>query len=316
LKRNSLPQIIVIALVITCLFAILLLGCQSQPSGEIKVRVIVTQDFGTKLILDKATKVNNGSNAMDALQKVATVETKYGGGFIESINGIHSQYPKVKGDWFFNVNGMSANVGALDYKLSHGDVEHWDFHDWSFHAFVPAIIGDFPQPFSSGYQGKILPTTIVYDEGFQEAAQNLISTLEKLGVENIHMAGLESSAYSKKLSNLILLGTKNFEPISELNENYKKLCFFIRFENGKIVVYDSQGNKTQYESGCGLIQATQNPWNPKGIGVCENVVWIISGTDKAAVKDAANTLVNHYEELRYACGAVIANGEVIKVPVQ
>ncbi|GAI85551.1 unnamed protein product, partial [marine sediment metagenome] len=35
-----------------------------------------------------------------------------------------------------------------------------------------------------------------------------------------------------------------------------------------------------------LIQATQNPWNPKGIGACENVVWLVSGTDEAGVKDA------------------------------
>jgi hypothetical protein len=314
MKRSSLPKVFVIAFAITCLFASALFGCHSLPSGEIEVRVIVTQDFGTKLMLDESVIVANSASAMDALQKVATVETNYGGGFIKSINGICSQYPKVKGDWFFNVNGMSAKIGALDYKLCHGDAVHWDFHDWSFHAFVPAIIGDFPQPFLGGYQGRVPPTIIVYDKDFQDIAQDLISKLEKLGVENIYMAGPESSTYSKKLSNLILVGTKNLELISELNENYKKLGFYIHFEDSEVVIFDSQGNRTRYQSSCGLIQATQNPWNPKGIGACENVVWMISGTDKAAVKDAANASVNHYKELRYACAAVIIDGEVIKVP--
>jgi hypothetical protein len=314
MKRSSLAKLLIASFLIIFSLIIPLGGCQPQLSGKIEVKVIVTQDFGTELMLDKSVIVNDGSNAMDALQRVAKVETKYGGGFIEAINGIRSGYPEANKDWFFYVNGMSANIGALDYKLCHDDVEHWDFHDWRFHAFVPAIIGDLPQPFSGGYQGKVPPTIIVYNEGFQETAQDLISKLEKLEVGNIHMAGPESSAYSKKLSNLILLGTKNFEPVSELNENYDKLGFFIHFEDGKVVVYDSRGNKTQCQSSCGLLQATQNPWNPKGIGACENVVCVISGTDKAAVKDAANTLVNHYEELRYACAAVIIDGEVIKVP--
>lgn len=314
MQRSSLPKIIAIAIVIACLFAVILSGCQSQPSGTIEVRVIITQDFGNEIMLDKSVRLTDGSNAMDALQKVAKVETKYGGGFVEAINGVKSRYPETKKDWFFYVNGMSANIGALDYKLHDSDVEHWDFHDWSFHAFIPAFIGDFPQPFSGGYQGKVVPTIVVYDEGFQEVAQDLITKLEKLGVESVSSKSIVEPSYSKEHSNLILLGTKDFELISELNKNYKKLGFYICFEDDEVVTWDAQGNKRQCQPSYGLIQATQNPWNPKGTGACENVVWMIAGVDKAAVKDAANTLINSYEELRYACAAAIINGQIIKVP--
>ncbi len=314
MNRDSLVKPIVVILVIASLLIVALVGCQSQPSKEIKVKVIVTQDFGNKIMLDKSVRLASGSNAMLALGKVATVEKKYGGGFIQSINGVKSQYPEINKGWFFYVNGMSANIGALDYKLCPGDVEHWDFHDWSFHAFIPAIIGDFPQPFLGGYQGKILPAIIVYDEGFQNAARGLMSRLEELGVKNIRaQAATELSSQDKKHSNLILLGTRDLDLISELNGN-SKLGFYAYFEDSKVVIFDSQGNETQHMSSCGLIQATQNPWNPKGIGACENVVWMISGTDKAAVKDAANTLLIGYEELRYAYAAVIIDGEIIKVP--
>jgi len=315
-KRSSLAEAGVVWLIVVSLLAILLCGCQSQPSGEIEVKVIVTQNFGNDLMLDEPVIVANGANALDALEKVAKVETKYGGGFIEAINCIRSRYSgsEVKKDWFFYVNGMSTNVGVLDYKLCDGDLAHWDFHDWSFHAFVPAIIGDFPQPFLGGYQGKILPTMIVYDEGFRDTALDLAAELETLGVENVRAQGAtELSAQDKEHSNLILLGTQDFELILELNEN-RKLGFYVHFEEGKTVVYDSQGNKTPYESECGLIQATQNPWNPRGIGACENVVWMVSGTNENQVRNAIDTLTNRCEEFHCAYAAVIIGEEVIKVP--
>ena len=316
MKRSSLAKLGVVSLIIAFLLAIVLSGCHPQPSGKIAVKVIVSQNFGNKLVLDELARISDSANALDALQKVATVETKYGGGFVEAINGIRSQYSenKVNGDWFFYVNGISANVGGLSYKLCNGDIEHWDFHDWSLRAFVPAIIGDFPQPFLSGYQGKVSPTIIVYDKAFQDAAQDLMNKLEELGVERVTtQIATKLLPQDKKHSNLILLGTEDFDLISELNEN-RKLGFYIHFEDSKAVIYDSQGNKTQYESGCGLIQATQNPWNPKGIGVCENVVWIVSGTNENQVQNAATILTNHDERFRYACAAVVIGEEVIKVP--
>jgi len=315
MKQAKLPRIIVATLVIVFLLAIVLYGCQPQVLGDIEVRVVVTQDFGAELMLDESVAVNDGANALDALQKVTTIETKYGGGFIEAINGVRSQYSqsKVRKDWFFYINGISANVGGLSYKLCDGDIEHWDFHDWSLRAFVPAIIGDFPQPFLSGYRGKVSPTIIVHDKVFQNAAQDLMNELEKLGVENVCTAGTESSAYSKEHSNLILLGTRDFDLISELNEN-RKLGFYIHFEDSKAVILDSEGNNTQYESGYGFIQATQNPWNPKGIGACENVVWMVSGVGQSQVHNAVDILTHHYEKFRYACSSAIIGDKVIKVP--
>ncbi len=315
MRRSNLTKAGIVSLLVS-LLAILPCGCQSQTSGEIAVRVIITQDFGNELMLDEPVILNSGANALDALERVAKVETKYGGGFIEAINGVRSQYSQttVKKDWFFYMNGMSANVGLMDYELSEGDVEHWDFHDWSFHAFIPATIGDFPQPFVGGYQGKNLPTIVVYDEGFRDAALDLAGELAKLGVQDVRaQAANELSSQDKEHSNLMLLGTEDLDLISELNEN-RKLGFYIHFEEGRVVVYDSQGNKARYESECGLIQATQNPWNSKGIGACENVVWMVSGTGESQVQNAIDILANDHERFRYAYATVIVDGEVIKVP--
>lgn len=316
MKQAKLLRIIIAMLAIVFLLVIVLYGCQPQVSGDIEVKVVVTQDFGAGLMLDESVAVHDGANALDALQKVATVETKYGGGFIEAINGVRSRYSqnKVKKDWFFYINGMSTNVGGLDYKLCDGDVEHWDFHDWGFRSFIPAIIGDFPQPFLGGYRGKTSPTIIVYDEGFRDASQDIVSKLEKLGVEDVRaQSAIELRSQDKNRSNLILVGTADCDLVLELNDNYDRLGFYARFEDNGVGVLDFQNNKTQYTN-CGLIQATQNPWNPNGIGVCENVVWVVLGTDKTMVKNAVAILSKRCDEFRYACAVVIVDEEVIRVP--
>lgn len=129
-KQNNLLKLVVIAVIVACLLAIPLSGCQSTPSGQIEVRVIVSQDFNSTLILDELVTLGDGSTAMDALQQVATVEMKYGGGFVQAINGVRSQYPGTNKDWFYDVNEVSPNVGAAAYILHDGDVVHWDFHEW------------------------------------------------------------------------------------------------------------------------------------------------------------------------------------------
>lgn len=129
-KQNNLLKVVVVALIVACLLVIPLSGCQSTPSGQIEVRVIVSQDFNSTLILDELVKLDDGSTAMDALQQVANVETKHGGRFVEAIDYVRSQYPEANKDWFFYINDTLMNRGAAAYILHDGDVEHWDFHEW------------------------------------------------------------------------------------------------------------------------------------------------------------------------------------------
>lgn len=300
-----------------------LCACSAPPSekeaGIITVRVVATRNFGQELIFDEVVEIEDGTCAMDALNQVADIETAYGGGFVNAINGIRSQYTGGRGakeDWFLYVNGIQSNTGALDYELHDGDIQHWDFHDWSFHHFIPAIVGDFPEPFRHGYGGKTSSTIIACADSLKEDAENLERRLVGLGVSNVSIKRLsELSENEKESCNLLLLGTKDSEPLSELNQVWNRLGFFAHFENGNLVVLNTEGEVvTKCDAGVGLIQATQNPWNPKGIGACENVVWLVSGTDETRVKDTIHALVNRYTEFQYACAVVVANGEIIKVP--
>lgn len=290
-----------------------------QGSTYATVRVIATRNFGQEIMFDEILEASPDFSAMAALKKVAEVETAYGGGFVDAINGVRSGFTgigKTKRDWFIYVNGIQSSVGALDYRLQPGDVEHWDFHDWSFRHFIPAIAGAFPEPFRHGYSGQKKPTLIVYSDNLREAAQELKNGLVPLGVNDVSLRSIgELPVSDRESSNLILLGTADNELISELNQNWKKLGLFARFENGNLVILNAQGETdAAYGTATGLIQATQNPWNPNGIGACENVAWMVAGTDESGVRGAIGALLKHHAQLQYAFAVVIANGEIIKIP--
>ena len=312
------------------LLASLFCGCSNQlpPKNDnptnseqtkTKVTVVVTQNFGRELILEQKIESGSDTSAIDALQIVADVETKYGGYFVSSINGISSECEgesQSKKDWFFYINGIASNIGARDYILRDGDVEHWDFRAWSYHQFIPVIIGDFPQPFQSGYQNKLKPTLVVYEEAFPAEAETLVKKLEGYGVTEVSAVsyGLLSNE-AKENSNLIIIAVPHNILISELNNAHKKLGFYAYFEQNTLISLDAEGNLSrEFVKGCGLMQATQNPWNPKGIGSGENVVWVITGTDVNSVKSAAEMLITYNDGLRRTFSVVINGKEFIKIP--
>ena len=307
----------------TGIMATIFCGCQSQSGasiteGEIQARVVVTRNFGNQLMLDELVMVDRGATAMDALMQVADVETAYGGGFVNAINDVRSGYTggiTSKEDWFISINGITSNTGALDYSLHPGDTEHWDFHDWSFHQFVPAIIGDFPEPFLHGYGGVVYPTVIAYQDGWEGDAERIADRLGELGVEDVATTNIgELPAATKESSNIVLLGTPDYPLIAEINLVWNRLGLYIHSQDS-LKLFGPKGELTaEYGAGTGFIQATQSLWNPKGIGVCENVVWVVSGTDEAGVESAVDTIINRHHDFKYACAVVIASGEIVRVP--
>ncbi len=97
---------------------------------------------------------------MRLLQADNDVETRYGGRFVQSIDGLDRQGAGGSADWFFFVNGFEADVGAAEYELSPGDVVQWDYRNWRGHAEVRAIVGAFPEPFLNGIEGKRRPVRV------------------------------------------------------------------------------------------------------------------------------------------------------------
>jgi hypothetical protein len=304
-------------------------ACSSPPTGSTagihEVRIAVTRDFGSEVLLEKKLALSSPASALDALKQVARVETAYGGGFVRGINGLESEFKgpaSSRKDWFIYINGMLANTGALDYTLQAGDTEQWDYHTWSFQQTVPAITGSFPQPFSGGYAGKTRPVYIVYAEGFSDQAEAIEKALTGSGAAGATLieAG-ELAEKEKQEGNLIIIAAPGRGLVEEMNRNWKRLGFFARLENGQISTLTAAGQASQvYGAGTGWIQATQNPWNPDGIGADENVAWLVTGTDTSGIKAAAACLAGNSTALRNSYSVIIVRSgdrdQVIRLPRQ
>ena len=95
---------------------------------------------------------------MRVLEGNAEITTRYGGGFVQSIDGVEeAQRGGHPYDWFFYVDGVESPIGAADYSLQGGERIWWDYRDWSATNHVPAVVGSWPAPFVDGYEGKRHP---------------------------------------------------------------------------------------------------------------------------------------------------------------
>jgi Domain of unknown function (DUF4430) len=122
----------------------------APPSGPRAAVVTITQGFGQHVIA--SARAAPGQSAMMALRRAAKVETRYGGRFVQSIDGLAGDQSHGMA-WLYFVNGIQANVGATDYTLHAGDREWWDYRYWNDLIQVPVAIGAWPEPFVHGYGG-------------------------------------------------------------------------------------------------------------------------------------------------------------------
>lgn len=287
-----------------------------DKNSEINVEIIITKYFFKDIILSKKISINYGSSAMDALEDVSNVTYNYGGGFVESINGIKSTFSGGSGgknDWFYYLNGMLMNTGATNKILKNGDILRWDFHTWDSNRMSTCIISDFPEPFIDGYK-KSTDTIIVYSKKYEDETEHLKEKLNSYNIKCYKKEFSDLTDEDKKNENLIIVDNIENDLISELNKNSETLGWFIKYKDRSITTYDQYDKKTSSYDSCGFITSNQNPWNPNGNWNGENVVWVVSGISDDDVKDALHVLTNDYNDLKNSVNILIFDNKIIKVP--
>jgi uncharacterized protein DUF4430 len=136
--------------------SVALAGCSSETGGSGRATVWVTRDRGTHVL--HVGKVPAGLTAMQGLDRVADVKTRYGGRYVRAVDGVSEHGRR---SWFFYVNGYLADQGSAEYRLRDGDVEWWDYRSWRDPLDDPVVVGAFPEPFLHGYGGKRRRTVVV-----------------------------------------------------------------------------------------------------------------------------------------------------------
>ena len=88
----------------------------------------VTRDRGAQVLYTGT--VPAGLTAMQALERARKVTTRYGGRFVQSIDGLDGSATQ-QHDWFYFVDGIEGDRSAAEVTLRPGDVEWWDYRSWT-----------------------------------------------------------------------------------------------------------------------------------------------------------------------------------------
>lgn len=132
--------------------ALVLAGCGEGGRSHGTATLWVTRDRGQNVLYSGGAPA--GLTAMQALEREQKVTTRYGGRFVQSIDGVQGSLGAQR-DWFFFVNGIEADTSAAEVKLHPGDVEWWDYRSWKGGAMsVPVVVGSYPEPFLHGTPGR------------------------------------------------------------------------------------------------------------------------------------------------------------------
>ncbi len=164
---------------------VLLAGCGGSSAGveEGKAQLWVTRDRGAEVLLD--VQVDAGQTLMRALAGEGELETRYGGRYVQSIDGLAGSLENQR-DWFWFVNGYEGDRSAASYRLRDGDIAWLDYRGWKREGEARVVVGSFPEPFVHGFAGRRRSGVVRFEPGFEERArelarQTLAESVEPLG---------------------------------------------------------------------------------------------------------------------------------------
>jgi hypothetical protein len=285
------------------------LGAGSPPSG---IRLTVTEDFGARQLRSfSAPKVVGQETVMSLLMRNATVTTRYGGGFVESVDGRAGGEARGEPvDWFYYVNGVQAPKGAAQTVLNPGDRVWWDRHDWSQTESVPAVVGSFPEPFLNGIAGKRLPVRVECATQSSAPCATVATRLREAGV-TAGVSGIEPGA--EPLTLRVFVGPwsalKSGQVAQAIAQGPQASGVYARFApDGSLTLLDGDGKSARVLSGeAGLVAATSS--HEEG----EAPAWLVTGTDEEGVALAARALTPASLADRFAV-ALTPGGGVVSVP--
>ena len=158
---------------------VLLAGCGGAGEEEGTATLWVTRDRGAEVLLD--AKVDAGQTLMRALNSKVELETRYGGRFVQAIDGLSGSLEDQR-DWFWFVNGYEGDRSASSYRLRDGDVAWLDYRGWRREGEARVVVGAFPEPFLHGYDGKTRPAAVRF-EGSRTRADELAREIGAASVE-------------------------------------------------------------------------------------------------------------------------------------
>ena len=260
-------------------------GCGIGPGeGVGEVSLTVTRDYGAeRLQAPLRDEVTESDTAMRLLDREAEISTRYGGGFVSSIDGVaETVRDGHRFDWFFFVDGVESQVGAADYALHGDEAIWWDYRDWSAASRVPAVVGSWPRPLAGGYAGGRRPVALEC-----RAAGAACAVVR----EQLDAVGIEPVSGSPEGAIRVLVGPwarLRADPAAAQLEQGPQtsgvFADFVRRGGGYLLQGLDEGGESarDFGPGAGLVAATRRYDAPP--------VWIVSGATARGAVAAAGLL--------------------------
>ena len=282
--------------------AIALAGCGlgegEERSGRAELRI--TRDFGHQRIGSAGLDpVREDQTVMRLLRSEFDVDTRFGGRFVQAIEGLAGRGATGRRDWFFFVNGIESDVGAAEYELSPGDVVQWDYRSWRAAMRVPATVGAFPQPFRDGLKGKRFPVRVECEDSESDPCREAKRRLRALGV-----TATGASLGAAGTENVIRVVVARWprarlvRSVAELDGDPGDSGVFARFaDGGRSLELLGPGGEVARRASAGTgVVAALSPSQTE-------IVWVLTALDEAGLSAAARALDERALRDAYAVAA-------------
>jgi hypothetical protein len=287
------------------------LGAGEERGGD-AVEMRVTRDFGHELLGSaRIDSVREDETVMRMLRSDFDIDTRYGGRFVQAIDGLEGAGVGGGQDWFYWVNGVEGSVGAAEFELSPGDRVQWDWREWGAAMRVPAIVGAYPEPFVHGLEGKRRPVRVECESAESEVCREARAALEEVGASPSGASlGAPGTETVTRLAVARWPQARIVRGASGLEEGPEATGVFARFDPGGrwIELLDEQGE----------VARTVRPGDGVGIVLAmrpldEELVWLATALDEKGVAAAVRALDE--DELRDAFAVAVDGRTVEKLPL-
>ena len=299
------------------LLALICIGaaaCAVAGSKKGPAQLLVTRDFGQqRMVAAGEDPIEPGETAMRILLRNARVKTRYGGRFVNAVNGVSSENGGGRRrDWFYYVNGIEADVGAVEHKLDGGDRIWWDYHDWTDVMRIPAVVGSFPEPFLHGSEGKRYPIRIDCGGDDRRACGDVADRLEAAGI-----APSTSAIGAPAGKEVLRVVVGKWDEVradgasEQIEEGPDKSGVFARFGPAgggeyELDLLDPHARVVRsLGPGAGLVAATRFQ--------DQAPTWVVAGTDATGLDRAISLLGERTLRSRFALATI--NGTPIPLPL-
>jgi len=128
--------------------ALVLAGCGEGAREHGSATLWVTRDRGAQVVFTGS--VPAGLNGVQTVERKLKVTTRYGGRYVQSIDGVAGSLGAQR-DWFYFVDGVEGDRSAAEVRIHVGAVLWWDFRHWTAATMsIPVVAGAYPHPFIDG----------------------------------------------------------------------------------------------------------------------------------------------------------------------